>query len=83
MVRHYALPRDGGVLVTEAVAGGAASRAGLRDGDLIIAFNGSVVERTDDLHRLLTGDVIDVPVILKVIRGTELLELTAVPTDTR
>jgi len=83
VVRHYALPREGGVLVTEAVSGGAAERAGLRDGDLIVGFNGAVVERTDDLHRLLTGDLIDVPITLKVIRGIELLELTVVPTDTR
>jgi S1-C subfamily serine protease len=45
VVRHFALPRDAGVLVTEAVTGGAAERAGLRDGDLIIGFNGAVVER--------------------------------------
>jgi S1-C subfamily serine protease len=82
IVRHFALPRDAGVLVTEVVTGGAAERAGLRDGDLIIGFNGAVVERTDDLHRLLTGDLIDVPVTLKVIRGVELLELTVLPTDT-
>jgi S1-C subfamily serine protease len=81
VVRHFALPRDAGVLVTEATAGGAADRAGLRDGDLIIGFSGAVVERTDDLHRLLTGDLIDVPITLKVIRGIELLELTVVPTD--
>jgi len=82
VVRHFALPRDAGVLVTEAVTGGAAERAGLRDGDLIIGFNGAVVERTDDLHRLLTSDLIDVPIALKVIRGIELLELTMAPTDT-
>jgi len=81
VVRHFALPRDAGVLVTEATAGGAAERGGLRDGDLIIAFSGAIVERTDDLHRLLTGDLIDVPITLKVIRGIELLELTVVPTD--
>jgi S1-C subfamily serine protease len=82
IVRHFALPRDGGVLVTEAASGGAAVRGGLRDGDLIIGFNGAVVERTDDLHRLLTGDLIGVSITLKVIRGVELLELTVIPSDT-
>jgi S1-C subfamily serine protease len=82
VVRHFALPRDAGVLVTEAVNGGAAERAGVRDGDLIVGFNGAVVERTDDLHRLLTGELIEVPITLKVIRGIELLELTVLPTDT-
>jgi S1-C subfamily serine protease len=81
VVRHYSLPRDGGVLVTEAVSGGAAERSGLRDGDLIVGFNGAAVERTDDLHRLLTGDLIGVPITLKVIRGIEMLELTVVPSD--
>ena len=33
--------------------GGPAARAGLRDGDLVVAFAGAVVAGVDELHRAL------------------------------
>jgi S1-C subfamily serine protease len=79
LVRHFALPAATAVLVTETVDGGAAVRAGVRDGDLIVGFGGEIVARTDDLHRLLNGDRAGVETVLKVIRGTELLEVAVIP----
>jgi S1-C subfamily serine protease len=79
IVRHFGLPADTAVLVTETVQDGAAVRAGVRDGDLIIAMDGQVVARTDDLHRLLTGDRVGVSSLLRVIRGTQLLEIHVAP----
>jgi S1-C subfamily serine protease len=78
-VRHHHLPAGSGVLVTDVVAPGPAARAGIRDGDLIVSFGGSPVERTDDLHRLLTGDVAERPVPIRVLRGPELLALEVTP----
>jgi S1-C subfamily serine protease len=81
IVRYFVLPAVSAVLVTETVEGGAAKAAGVRDGDLIVAFGGEVVARTDDLHRLLTGDRAGQETTVKVIRGTELLEVAITPAD--
>jgi len=61
------------------VAGGPAARAGVRDGDLLVSFDGHTVERTDDLHRLLTGDQVDRSVPLQLLRGTDLVTLSISP----
>ena len=79
LVRHHRLAADAGVLVTEVVAGGPAARAGVRDGDLLVSFDGDTVERTDDLHRLLTGDQVDRSVPLQLLRGTDLVTLSISP----
>jgi S1-C subfamily serine protease len=79
VVRHFALPADTGVLVTEVVKDSAAERAGVRDGDLIVGLDGHTIARTDDLHRLLTGEHAGVAGTLRVVRGVELLSIDVVP----
>jgi S1-C subfamily serine protease len=82
LVRHHGLSASG-VLVTEVVRGMPAEAGGVKDGDLIVGFDATTVERTDDLHRLLTGDRLGVPAMLRVLRGVELLELEVVPGEPR
>jgi serine protease Do len=65
--------RDG-LLVRELEEGGAAARAGLRIGDLIVAAGGAPVTRADDLHAALDSG--SGPLVLAVVRGAEELELT-------
>ena len=79
LVRHHHLPSGLGVLVVEVVENGPAARAGVAGGDLIVSFNGAPIERTDDLHRALTGDLARTPAPLRVLRGVELIELAVVP----
>ena len=79
LVRHYHLSSGSGVLVVEVVENGPAARAGVASGDLIVSFNGTPIERTDDLHRVLTGERAGTPVPLAVLRGVELLSLPVVP----
>lgn len=81
LVRHHRLPAGTGVLVTDVVQDGPASKAAVHGGDLLVAFDGSPVERTDDLHRLLTGEVSERVVPLQVLRGTELLTIEIRPGD--
>ena len=81
LVRHFGLPAETGVLVTEVVKDGAAERAGVRDGDIIVGFAGETVQRTDDLHRLLTGERAGIPGTVTVIRGVELLSIDVTPID--
>ena len=56
------LPRD---LFTKA------GRAGLMEGDLIVAFDGTPTPGIDSLHRLLTAERIGKPAELAVLRRTE------------
>src|SRR4051794_23838574 len=54
--------------ITESVQGGAANRAGLLSGDMIVRLDGQPVTGADDLVRLLTGDRIGKMVEIDVLR---------------
>jgi S1-C subfamily serine protease len=82
LVRHYQLPVTGGVLVIAVTPGGPASRADLREGDVMVDLNGHPLPTIDALHKLLTADQIGVESRLTVIRGTEKLILPITPVET-
>ena len=54
VVRFYDLPKETGVIVLSSESGSPAQRAGLKEGDVIVALEGQPVAGVDDLHRLLT-----------------------------
>ena len=81
LVRHHALATSFGVLVTEVVADTPASRGSVHDGDIIVGFDGLPVERTDDLHRLLTGERAGIAATLRVLRGVEIVDLRVAPVE--
>ena len=54
-------------------------RAGLRDGDLIVAFAGTKTEGVDDLHRALRGWSPGTPAELVVIRRGVRITVSIVP----
>jgi S1-C subfamily serine protease len=83
IVRFYDLPKETGVIVLAATEGSPAHRAGLREGDVIIAFGGQPVAGVDDLHRLLTDTQVGVKNPITVLRRTERLELAIVPQESR
>ena len=60
-----------------------AELAGLREGDVMIDFNGHPLPSIDALHKLLTGDQIGAESRLTVIRGTERLTLPLRPAESR
>ena len=79
--RYFELAATSGVLVVSIEEGGPAATAGLRDGDIIVGLGDESVSGADDLHRLLTEQLIGQPVIVLVLRGAERLRLTIIPTD--
>ena len=83
MVRHYALERDGAVQAAEIERGGPASRAGLEQGDIIVAFAGQPVAGFDDLHRLLTEEKLGGTVPVTVLRRGRRLTLAIEPEESR
>jgi S1-C subfamily serine protease len=67
--------------VVEVVAGSPAHRAGLRPEDLILAVNGQTTARVEDLQRLMVGDMIGVPVEVRLLRAGRPLQLELVPAE--
>jgi S1-C subfamily serine protease len=71
---------DNAVMLGDVRSGGPADTAGMRDGDILLAFDGEAIFAVDDLHRLLTIEraARDVPV--KILRAGTILELAVRPT---
>ncbi|PYL00322.1 MAG: serine protease [Verrucomicrobia bacterium] len=82
-VRYYHLPVETGLLVLHLEPDSPAQFAGLREGDVIVEFDGRPISGIDDLHKLLTGAQVGVKSRLTVIRRTEKLELDIVPEESR
>jgi S1-C subfamily serine protease len=79
IVRFYNLPVESGILVVQLDEHSPAERAGLREGDVIVAFAGQRIAGIDDLHRLLTTERVGASTPLTIIRRTEKLTLEIVP----
>ncbi len=82
-IRAHGLQSKTAVLVTGVDENSPAKRAGLKEGDIIVAFDEKPITGIDDLHRALVSDRIGVLTTLAVLRGVERLELGVVPEDTR
>jgi S1-C subfamily serine protease len=80
-VRYYNLPVESGILVVSFEGNSPGRKAGLREGDLIVGFDGRSTAGIDDLHKLLTDERIGNKTSLLVIRGTQKLELEVVPEE--
>jgi S1-C subfamily serine protease len=83
VVRFYDLPLETGVLVVSVEKNSPAEHARLREGDLIVAFNGQPVGSVHDLHKVLVGEQIGVGARLTIIRHTDKLELPVLPAESR
>jgi S1-C subfamily serine protease len=83
VVRFYDLPQEMGALVLSVEESSPAKRAGLREGDIIVALEGQPVAGVDDLHRLLTEVRVGVSSTLTVLRWTEKLEVKIVPEEAK
>jgi S1-C subfamily serine protease len=81
LVRYYDLPKETGVVVLSAEAGSPAQKAGVCEGDMIVALQGQPVAGVDDLHRVLSDVRAGAKSELTVIRGTERLTLAIVPEE--
>lgn len=81
IVRFYDLPKETGVVVVGIEKNSPAARAGLREGDVIIALAGQPIAGVDDLHRLLTDAQVGSRSTIAVVRHTEKIELLIVPEE--
>ena len=56
-------------------------RAGLKERDVVVAFQGQAVAGIDDLHRVLAAHGVGVPSKVTVVRGGKKLDLEIVPEE--
>lgn len=81
IVRYYDLSIEKGVLVASVEKNSAADRAGLRSGDIIIAFNDEPVSGLDNLQALLTEEMIGRKSTIGLIRYTQKITVAIVPDE--
>ncbi|HYL95250.1 MAG TPA: trypsin-like peptidase domain-containing protein, partial [Terriglobales bacterium] len=83
LVRFYDLPKESGVVVLSVEGGSPAHKAGLREGDVIVALEGQPVAGVDDLHRLLTDARVGMRSLVTLLRHTKKVDLPVLPEEAR
>ncbi|MBF6559456.1 MAG: trypsin-like peptidase domain-containing protein [Candidatus Binataceae bacterium] len=78
-VRMHGLGASSGVLAAAVEVDSPADRAGLKQGDVVVAFAGKPIAGIDDLQRMLPGERIGTQCELTILRAGEKLTLTMVP----
>ncbi len=78
-VRYHRLSIESAIRVASVEPRSPAARAGLREGDLIVAFGEAAIGDIDALQRLLTEDRVGVRSTLTVVRGVEKVEIEVLP----
>ncbi|HTE18460.1 MAG TPA: PDZ domain-containing protein, partial [Armatimonadota bacterium] len=71
------------VRVREAAPGSPAARAGIAGGDLVVAVGGQVVRSVDDIHRRLAAVAPGERLAVRVLRGTQLVDVEVVAEEAR
>ena len=80
-IRLYNLAAERAVEIVSVAPDSPAQRSGVREGDLVIAFNAEAVKNVDDLHRFLAEWPLGHAVTLTIIRGQERLAVDVLPVE--
>ncbi|MFI5356801.1 MAG: S1C family serine protease [Opitutales bacterium] len=81
VARHHRLEQGTGVLVAGLEPESPAVRAGLLEGDLLVALDAQPTPSVDALHKLLTGDRIGERALVTLLRGVELRRHAIIPLE--
>ncbi|ACB74655.1 S1C family serine protease [Opitutus terrae] len=81
LMRHHRLEQSTGVLIAGLEPASPADRAGLHEGDILLALDGSATPTVDALHKLLTGDRVGERAIVTFLRGVELRRHAIIPLE--
>jgi S1-C subfamily serine protease len=82
LIHHHRLAQETGVMVAGLEPDSPAVRAGLLEGDIILALDGVSTPAVDSLHKLLTSDRIGERAIVTLLRGVELRRHAIIPLET-
>ena len=82
VARYHHVAQETGVLVVGTEPGSPADRAGLVNGDIVVALDGFPTTAVDSLHKLLTADRIGERAIVTFLRGVELRRHAIIPLET-
>jgi S1-C subfamily serine protease len=83
LAREHGIPNDQALMVVHVEKGSPAQIAGLREGDVIVAFGEAVVAGVDDLHRVLTDAHIGRRSRLAILRAGERSHVDIVPAESQ
>ena len=82
VVRYFSLEHNTGVHVMGVASGSPAEISGLKEGDIIVSLGEDAVSGVDDIHRVLTRDVIGKSMNIVLLRGwTTRLEKSVMPVE--
>ena len=82
VINFHHLENKRGIYITSVQQNSPADKAGLKEGDVIIGFHGTVVNSGDELFRMLNKDCINKKVPIQVIRkNSELLMMEVCPLE--
>jgi len=82
VINFHHIENKRGIYVTSIEKNSPAEKAGIREGDVIVDFNGTLVNSGDELFRLLNKDRINIQSSIKVIRkNSEMILMNVVPVE--
>lgn len=81
VARYHHVAQEAGVRVAGLEPGSPAERAGLREGDIVLALDDQPTPAIDSLHKLLTADRIGERAIITFFRGVELRRHAIIPLE--
>jgi S1-C subfamily serine protease len=81
VARYHRIKQDTGVLVAGLEPESPATRAGLVEGDILLALDDAPTPAVDALHKLLTGDRIGERAIVTFLRGVEVRRHAIIPLE--
>lgn len=81
LIRQFNLSVDSGILVIGLEKGSPAQQAGFQERDILVEFADRPLSNIDDLHRMLNAETIGIASSVKLIRQSQLLELSVIPTE--
>jgi len=81
VARQQQLDTPSGVAVASVEPASPAAKAGLREGDVIVAYAGTAVTAVDDLQRVLTGEQVGVPAAITILRDWQRRDMMVTPVE--
>lgn len=80
IVRGLGRTNPSAILVVEVQSGGPADQAGLREGDVLLELDGQALAGLDHLHRLLTAELAEREIAVRVLRRGQIVTASIRPT---